>query len=131
MNRPLPPQTSHRNGFAATCADLQPGFTRLVLPLLIACAALLLLDCASLRDYLARGPHIELAQAVPIAINPAIPWTAGGLDFQTTDPVTSAKALATLIGLLIFMTASSLFAFDAILRVGAALHRRSPPRPLG
>jgi hypothetical protein len=131
MDRPSSPQASRRDGIAATCAALQPSFARFVLPVLIACAALLLLDCTILRDYLAHGPHTELLQAAPTAPVPAALWTPGDIEMQVTDPVSSATALATLCGLIIFMSASSIFLFDAALRVGAAVHRRNPPRPLG
>jgi hypothetical protein len=131
MNRRSAPQAARRDSFSATCAALQPGFARLVLPLLIACAALLLIDCTILRDYLARGPRTELLQPLAAPAVATGPWIPGDLEIQAADPVTSAQALATLCGLLIFMTATSVFLFDTTLRVGAALHRRNPPRSLG
>ena len=129
MNRPHSPVAPRQSGFAAACAALQPGFARFVFPLLLTCAALLLLDCTVLRDYLARGPHM-VAQ-ISAAAATASPWAPGDLEIQTADPIASAKTLASLIGFLTFMTATSVFLFDAALRVGAAFHRRNASRSLG
>jgi len=129
MNRPHTSLASRQSGLAAACAALQPGFARFVLPLLLTCAALLLLDCSVLRDYLARGPHM-LTQ-ISAAAASVSPWAPGDLEIQTADPVASAKTLASLVGFLTFMTATSVFLFDAALRVGAAYHRRNASRSLG
>ncbi|HVJ54912.1 MAG TPA: hypothetical protein VM689_20800 [Aliidongia sp.] len=132
MNHPTPQAPSRRDGFTATCAALQPGFSRFVLPVMLACAALLVLDCTTLRHYLAHAPLVSsIAAPMAEAVETNAPWIPGDIELQTADPVTSAKTLATLFGLIIFMTATSVFLCDTTLRIGGALHKRNQPKRQG